>query len=157
MHITNILEDLKETFEGSPWYGNSLSNYLQNIKPDSLNYRQHDSHSIGQIIEHMIVWRQFTIDKILGQTTLISVNGSEDWEGRVYTPSDMNVLFGRIKDTQKRLIKILEEQTDNFLDKPVPEEQYSFRFMIRGLIYHDVYHLGQLYMLSKMAKQDNLD
>jgi hypothetical protein len=69
----------------------------------------------------------------------------------------MNILFGRIKDTQKRLIKILEEQTDNFLDKPVPEEQYSFRFMIRGLIYHDVYHLGQLYMLSKMAKQDNLD
>lgn len=155
MTIAEIKAELQEVFEGTPWYGNSLSTYLQEISPEVLVFTFEGSHSIGQILDHMVVWRNFVLDKLAGRDTTIEVGAEEDWEHRSYTEKDLSRLFGAIRATQKSLIRTLDGETDDLLHTSVPGKEYSFAYLLKGLIQHDIYHLGQLYLLIKIAKGEN--
>lgn len=148
MKLQELIEQIHEVFEGEPWYGNSISTYLQEIKPEYLDNQLQGSHTIGQIIAHMITWREFVIDKLRGKANTIEVGSAEDWDRKSYTQVDKNELFIRFKTTQKALIQLLQEKDDAILTQTVPGKSYAFEKLLTGIIQHDIYHLGQIYLLK---------
>lgn len=153
MTVNEIIEELGEVFEGSPWYGNSLSAYFQQIHPAMLNHSHLDGHSIGQILEHMIVWREFVLDKLDGKLNTMEVGGDLDWAGRVYSLEDKNALYSRLRSTQKQLLEKLRTKEDNLLTNAVPDKAYTYGYLLKGLVQHDIYHIGQLFLLISGAKK----
>ncbi len=151
MTVNEIIEELGEVFEGSPWYGNSLSAYFQQIHSGMLNHAHQGGHSIGQILEHMIVWREFVVDKLDGKRTTMEVGGDLDWAGRVYTSNDKNGLYSRLKATQKQLLEKLRTKEDSLLTDLVPDKTYTYGYLLKGLVQHDIYHIGQLFLLISGA------
>jgi hypothetical protein len=50
----------------------------------------------------------------------------------------------------EKIIAILETKEDSFLKEIVPGREFNFRFMLNGLIQHNIYHLGQIAYLKKL-------
>ena len=148
MKLVEISRQLTEVYEGNPWFGKTLSTYLQEIKPDALSTRMNEGHSIGQIISHMIEWRKFVILKLQNKPTSQEVGTPQDWTDHAFTTEDKTQLYTELKETQKTLIHILSVAQDELLEQTVPGEAYSFEHLLVGIIQHDIYHLGQIYLLK---------
>lgn len=150
MRLQEIVSQLNEAYDGNPWFGNSISTYLQEITGEMLNNRLENGHSIGQIIDHMITWRKYTIDKLKNEPTAITVGSPEDWNGKRYVPEDLTALYSQFRNTQKELNRLLAERDDAFLMEKVPGEEILFQKLLWGIIAHDIYHLGQIYLLKSV-------
>ena len=148
MKLQELIDQVNEVFEGTPWYGSSVSAYLQEIKPEYLNYNFKGTHSIGQIIEHMIRWREYVIDKLRGVENTLEVGAPEDWGVTTYSENGTSELFARFRNTQKMLVHLLAEKDDTLLTQYVPGKSYTFAKLLTGIIQHDIYHLGQIYLLK---------
>ncbi len=44
-------------------------------------------------------------------------------------------------------------QSDSILEDPVPGRNHNFRFLIEGMIQHDIYHLGQIGLMAKLKTE----
>jgi hypothetical protein len=44
----------------------------------------------------------------------------------------------------------LKKKEDAFLEEKVDYRNYNFRFLLNGLVQHDIYHLGQIAYVGKM-------
>lgn len=149
MQLKDIISQLNEAYEGDPWFGNSISTYLQEVTPDMLNNRRGNGHSIGDIINHMIIWRNYVISKLKYEPTEIRMGSQEDWVTRSYNQEDLTILYTKFKNTQKELNQLLTQKDDSLLSEIVPGKDISFQKLLLGIIAHDIYHLGQIYLLRK--------
>ena len=145
----SIINKLQLVFEGAPWYGNSVVTVLENIRDP--NQSLNDGNSIGQLLEHIITWRNFVIEKINGSEAFdIGLNSKIDWNrNKVYNEDEMEELKQRLNQTQLEIKKILKDKSDLWFDETVPGKEYSFEFLLEGIIQHDIYHLGQIALLKK--------
>ena len=50
----------------------------------------------------------------------------------------------------QQIIALLQDKVDAFLNEIVDYRQYNFRFLLNGLIQHNIYHLGQVAYLRKL-------
>lgn len=55
-----------------------------------------------------------------------------------------------LKTILQKIIAILETKEDAFLKEMVPSREFNFRFMLNGLIQHNIYHLGQVAYVKKL-------
>ena len=54
-----------------------------------------------------------------------------------------------LKEIHDRIVEVLQLKEDSFLDQKVDHRNYNFRFLLNGLIQHDIYHLGQIAYVKK--------
>ena len=100
-----------------------------------------------------------------------SVNNGEPWFGRAAYSimEEVNAKKAYIKpnNTEHSLIELLyhmitwadftlkrieknKKNDDDFLLEMVDYRKYNFRFLINGMIQHNIYHLGQIAYLKKL-------
>jgi uncharacterized damage-inducible protein DinB len=48
------------------------------------------------------------------------------------------------------IIKELEPKADVFLNDQVQGKSYNYRFLLNGLIQHNIYHIGQIAFLKNL-------
>ena len=56
----------------------------------------------------------------------------------------------QLKKSHSQIISILKKKEDAFLSEMVKLRTFNYRFMLNGLIQHNIYHLGQIAYLKKM-------
>ena len=57
----------------------------------------------------------------------------------------------QLKTIHSKIIELLKQKTDDsFLSGIVTIREYNYRFLLNGLIQHNIYHLGQIAYLKKM-------
>jgi len=91
-----------------------------------------------------LVWRIESIRKLKGLDANLTVDSPENWR-----TNDQLEAIGWL-NLQKEfyqsiytLIEMLSDKDDTFLENKY-RDGYSFKYLIEGLIHHDLYHLGQL-------------
>jgi len=103
------------------------------------------------LLWHMNTWAEFVLgslqSKSIEEMKAIEAN---DW--RVIDPEIHTWKKGleQLKETHTRVIEILSKKEDSFLSEIVPTRKFNFRFMLNGLIQHNIYHLGQIAYLKKL-------
>jgi hypothetical protein len=111
-------------------------------------------HSIAEIISHLTLWRKETILKI--QTGKGSK--TDDCEENWLTNDKLKKLgWEKIKaeydKTLHELIDLLKSKEDFFLNEQYYDTDfkgyYKYKFVINGMLHHDIYHLGQLGIIIK--------
>lgn len=147
MKTTDFINHLQQVYEGDPWYGASISDILTQQFVDP-NFSINGGNSIGQIIEHMLAWRAFTIEK-LKENKDFDITPETDWhKGKTYTNEEFSMLADKFKDSHKKLIKLIaQHDNDEWLQQKVPGRGYTFEYLMEGIIEHDIYHLGQVSLL----------
>ena len=58
--------------------------------------------------------------------------------------------MAQFKVTHDLIIDLLDTKGDKFLSEDVDYREYNFRFLLHGIIQHDIYHIGQIAYLKKL-------
>ncbi len=148
--LAYIINELKECFDGKPWYGDSVMKKLDSIDWNIVNKTDYGSKSIAVLLQHMINWRIFVLKKLQGDEVYdIIIDGPTDWSGiLIEKEQDWINLKKELKGTQKDLLAFLSGCDDELLDKVVPGKKYTFGPILQSIGQHDIYHLGQIAMLN---------
>ncbi len=151
-------ESIKNNFirvlSGEPWYGRPVYEIMEEVKPGTEYQKPNDhTHSLIELLYHMITWADFTLAKLEKDNRDIKAIESLDW--RPIDPAVHNWQKGlqEFKSTHQRIIELLDDRDDDFLNEPLTDRDYDFRFLLNGLIQHDIYHLGQIVILTNLQSQ----
>jgi uncharacterized damage-inducible protein DinB len=155
MEISLIAGQLRDAYEGDPWFGRPVKQILAEIDESIAFERPYGQHSILDLLWHMITWREFTVDRIQHspqmQLDYFEIN---DW--RQLDHEDKTLWqqgLERLQETQDQLLKLLETCTDDLLEQTVRDRTYNFRKLLYGIVQHDIYHLGQIAYVKKMLRR----
>ena len=153
--ILKIAEQLKDCYEGNPWFGKSVKTLLEEVNQHIAFEKPGNQHSILELLWHMILWREFTINR-LRKDNSITLQYFEENDWRQLNHNDTSLWekgLGKLEETQSELIEVLQQQKDDLLLETVPGREYNYRQLLNGIIHHDIYHIGQIAYLNKMLKQ----
>jgi uncharacterized damage-inducible protein DinB len=154
--IQSLISNLKEVYNGKPWYGNSVMTVLRDIPFNKVHLKPIDSlHSIIELTEHIITWRVFVIKKIQGDKEYsVKLNSKEDWsDNREVSVAEWQDVLQRLENSQQELLQLLESRNDEFLSSIVltkSNTNFDFEFFLNGVIQHDIYHIGQIALVKKL-------
>ena len=154
MQIDHITEQLEQTYGGQPWYGDSIVAKINTISAETAFLQTSPGvHSIAEILAHMIVWRKAAIEWLRGNSQHnVTLNSKDDWPPyETLQETGWEELKQQFADTQTQLISLLRGKTDEILPQPYSKKPYTFQLLLEGIVQHDVYHLGQIGVLVRMA------
>lgn len=148
-----LIMKLEEAFDGQPWYGDSLLNKLESIDHTIVNLRPSPSrNSIARLVQHIITWRTFAVKKLQGDAGF-DVTPEMDWpDAEIKTAEEWKQLLHKLKETQQTIVNRLSATDEAFLVQQVPGREYDYQYMIEGITQHDIYHLGQIGLIVKIAE-----
>lgn len=153
--ILQIAEQLKDAYEGDPWFGRSIKSLLKDVEEDTVFEKPNGEHSIVELLWHIINWRAFTINRIReGDEISLKFFEANDW--RYLDHHDKSLWkkgLHKLNETQSELVAVIQHQQDSILDETVPGRNYSFKKMLYGIVQHDIYHAGQIAYLTKMLRK----
>lgn len=150
--LEHIVMNLKECFDGTPWYGISVMEKLEAIPWEKSNEKKYGSKSIAVLTQHIINWRIFILRKLKGDVEYdLKIDGPNDWSDiKIKNSEEWEALKTNLRQTQEQILEILSNSTDTLLQKNVPGKNYTFGNVLPSLAQHDIYHLGQIAMLNAM-------
>lgn len=148
----SIIHHLQNVNSGEPWYGRPVFEVMDETDPALAWQKPNDhSHSLIELLYHMITWAEFTLKRIEGdKETDLAVSEKMDW--RKIDPVIHNWKKGlaEFKAIHEKIILLLNQKDDEFLKETVDYRNYNFRFLLNGLIEHTIYHLGQIAYIKKL-------
>ncbi len=135
--------------------GTNFNKKLAHITQDSAFIRPKPNlHSVAEIISHLTTWRKETILKIETGEGSITDDTEENWLANDKLEEvGWDTILSSYRDTLSELIALLEIRDDSFLKEKYYDtdfkDYYEYRFVVYGMLHHDIYHLGQLGIIIK--------
>jgi hypothetical protein len=84
----------------------------------------------------------------------VKQNDKVDWQEINYSDKNLwNDALSEFEKIHNMLISELNNFKEDLLDNPAPLRNYSYGFMLAGVIQHDMYHLGQISLIKSMLKK----
>lgn len=147
-----IIKSFESTLSGQPWFGRGVYEMLGEIDESIVKMKpNNNSHSLLELLWHMCTWAEFCLANLEGRSNdELSAIEKNDWRELNPVLHSWKNGINELKSTHDRIIKSLNEKDDSFLSDMVPTRQYNFRFMLNGLVQHNIYHLGQIAYVKKM-------
>ncbi|MEM6841784.1 MAG: DinB family protein [Bacteroidota bacterium] len=157
--IESIILQLKNIQEGKNWMGANFDKKLVSISEEEAFVRPIPNlHSVAEIISHLTVWRKETILKIETGTGKLTDDSEENWLPN-YKLKEIgwDKIKSEYRNSLLQMIKLLQTKDDSFLNEHYYDTDfkgdYPYRFVIHGMLHHDIYHLGQLGIIIKFLKE----
>ena len=148
----SIIKNLENTLSGQPWFGRAVLDLLNETDESKVNIKPNGTeHSLIELLWHMNTWAEFTLANFEKRPAaeLITIE-ENDW--RIIDPEKHSWQNGikELRSIHEKIVEILNQKEDDFLKEIVPNRKFNFRFMLNGLIQHNIYHLGQIAYLNKI-------
>lgn len=152
--ILSLIRRIENNNTGQPWFGRPVYNILEKVKSKNVYKKPNGTeHTMADLLYHMITWAGFTLKRIEGDKNMdLAAFEKMDW--REINPKTHTWKNGlaEFKSIQRKILGLLKKKDDSFLKQIVDYRQYNFRFLINGMIEHNIYHLGQIAYLNNMLK-----
>lgn len=141
--ITSLL---KRTFDRGAWHGPSVKEVLNGVDRDLAMKRLSNTHSIIELVAHMISWRRYVINRLQGNNSFV-VSDEMNFPKR----EDWNNVLAELEESQQQLLELIEKFPVYKLSElvPVSEQNYTYYTLLNGIIHHDVYHAGQIMLIRR--------
>ncbi|MEM7510137.1 MAG: DinB family protein [Bacteroidota bacterium] len=153
--LKRIYQRFTSVNKENPWYGEPLEFILATVSfEEAVFLPKGGDRSISHYLTHLIQWRKFCLEKIqIGMKENIELNSEEDWPLTLPTTeeewSDIKAQYGALTD---KLLEVILGMEDIQLDETVPGKNYTYEFLLEGIIDHDLYHFGQISFLKRLAE-----
>ena len=153
--INYFIKELQNIQNGKTWIGSSYDSKLNSIDTNLVFVRPiKDMHSIAEIISHLTLWRTEAILKIKTGTGSKTDDCEENWlDNSKLKQKGWSNIKRDYDDSLTELVALLKEKNDSFLKDLYYDTDfkgnYEYRFLLNGMLHHDVYHLGQLGIIIK--------
>jgi uncharacterized damage-inducible protein DinB len=150
--IQSIICNLENTLDGEPWFGRPVYALLREIDSSTVFKKpSKDSHSLIELLYHMLTWTEFTLRRIEKDESLdLAAFEKTDWREIDPAIHSWDDALAAYIAAHQQIIALLQTKEDSFLREIVDYRQYNFRFLLNGLIQHNIYHAGQIAYLNKL-------
>lgn len=142
--IQNLGKLVQRVYNGKAWHGPSIMDVLKDVDDTIARKKIGDSHSIGQLVLHMVSWRTFVTRRLMGDTTF-ELSDKDNFPAA----TDWATALQKLEASQAELVKAIETITSNQLSEQVASRKYDFYVLLHGIIHHDIYHIGQILLIKK--------
>lgn len=146
-----LIHQLEEANCGDPWFGRPVFSILEEIDPSTVYEKPNErSHSLIELLYHMNTWADFTLKRIEKDETM-DMQAFEKLDWREIDPKThtWESALEEYKEIHKKIATILETKEDDFLEETVAFRKYNFRFLLNGIVQHNIYHIAQIAYLAK--------
>lgn len=157
--IKHTIKQLIEVQKGKLWIGRSYYSILNTIDHDLVFIKPTKTlHSIAEIISHLTLWRNEAILKIKTGTGSKTDDCEENWlTNKKLKLKGWAKIKSEYDNSLSQLIALLKDKDDTFLKENYYDTDfkgmYEYRFLINGMLHHDIYHLGQLGIIIRHLKE----
>jgi uncharacterized damage-inducible protein DinB len=147
--IKLIKDQLEKAFYGGAWHGPSVLEALENISAEKAASKPvKNAHSIWEIALHINAWRFCAQKRLSGEE--YEPSPEEDWpEIKNKSKSSWERTISNLKESMTYLIEFLSKLDENILNEKIAGKEYTYYFLLHGLVQHEVYHAGQIMLLKK--------
>lgn len=152
--ILNLIRQLESSYNGRPWYGESLLQKLEGIGPkEAFAVPVTGVHSVAQITAHILVWRRVLAERLKGEPGFkVEIDSAADWPSTAaLQEKGWSRILAELADNQRELISLLSSAPDD-LPETVFSGSSTYRELIEGILQHDVYHIGQIGLVLSISK-----
>lgn len=146
--IDRIVRLLTKTFDKGAWHGPTVREVLETINQEQAHLRAGASHSIIELVLHMISWRMFAVHRLRGDGAYevapemnFPAPGSETW----------SEVCSRLERSQQELLEAARKFPEDRLGELVPSSSFKYTYytLLHGIAHHDIYHSGQIQLIRK--------
>ena len=153
--ITRIAALMEETFEGSPYYGDSVLGALENVTADVASQRPPwSAHSIWDLVVHLTAELDYARNVIEG-TAGPWVEGETTWPA---IPDRSREAWAKAVEDLKRanrsLVALVKQLDDPVLEQQPIHVRGPFYIMLHGTMQHSIFHAGQISLLTGQSTHD---
>lgn len=137
-----VKKQLAGFYEGDAWVTDNFSIRVLPLAPGkALQKVPGHNHSVAQLVGHITAWRNFVVQKLTGNDHYdIEDNSPEDWP----RAEDWEAVSEAFKLCHENLIKEIDNFPPERWNSKVPGREYSFIYLVCGIVEHDYYHYGQI-------------
>lgn len=150
--IQSIIRNLENTLDADPWFGRPVYVILREVE-STIAYKKPapGSHSLVELLYHMLTWAEFTLKRI-EKDDINDLDAFEKLDWREIDPQihDWDEGLAAFIATNQQIIALLHTKDDAFLNETVDYRSYDFRYLLNGIIQHNIYHTGQVAYLKKL-------
>lgn len=150
--INSLIRRIENVNGGVPWFGRAVYTMLEEVDPKKVNNKPNGSeHSLIELLYHMITWASFTLDRLEKNTKRdLAAAEALDWRSLDPKVHTWKKGLAEFKSIHKKITALLKKKEDDFLKEIVDYRNYNYRFLLNGLIEHNIYHLGQVAYVKKL-------
>ena len=159
--FTALLEQLRRTHDGDPWYGTSRARFLEGMSAlDAARRPAGAAHSVWELVLHMTAWTDEVRRRLAGAEPGTPEAG--DWPA-VGEVSDVAWARARERLTASHAALLADavRLSPHDLARPVGEVRdpalgtgVTLAGMLVGLAQHDAYHIGQLALIRRLVEAE---
>ncbi len=152
LRISEMVNDLHD---GHPWIDVTFQDTLKFISAADASKNIPGCNSIWQLLEHIINWRKLNRERLQGMQI---PSPGHNFILPVENASEQNWkdLLNRFNESQKEWNEFVLSLSDEDLDRINETNKMSYYKQVHGILQHDAYHLGQIVLLAKLIKRNDL-
>jgi uncharacterized damage-inducible protein DinB len=153
--INDIIQQLNNLDNGELWLDENFSRKLEWLNEKNAFTRPlPDLHSPAELLSHLIIWRRINIRRINGETVILEVDDPINWKTNdELRPNGWEALEKEFYESKQEIIDLLYNKDDSYLNTITTFYGKDVKYLLQGLVHHDVYHLGQLGISIKYLKK----
>lgn len=154
--IDRIVDQLQREYEGDPWHGSPLAHILDGVTAAQAARRPiAGAHSIWELVLHVTAWKQEVAKRTRGGAATEPEAG--DWpDVGAPTAPRWRAALDSLEAAHRDLIDAIRALPEEKLQTPTNDTRnralgtgVSYYVLLHGVVQHDVYHAGQIAMLTK--------
>ncbi len=147
--VERIADQLQHAFFGPAWAGSAVTELLSRTSaPAAAAHPISNAHSIWQIVLHMTFWKRAVLCSLRGRT--VEIGKDQDWPPIVeFADEYWEIACKDLEAAHRELCEAVAKLPESALSVQVPGRDFDVYFMLHGIVQHDLYHAGQIAMLSK--------
>ena len=153
--VNDIIQQLNDLDDGDLWLDENFSKKLTQVDEEHAFIRPlPDLHSPAELLSHLIVWRKINIRRLNGETVILDVDDPANWRSNdELRPGGWEALKRAFYQSKQDVISLLKGRDDAYLNTVSSHYGKDFKYLLQGLVHHDLYHLGQLGISVKYLKR----
>jgi len=147
-----IANQLERSQKGSAWHGPALGELLADVDAELARRRPlPGAHNIWELVLHITAWQAAAIGAVNGKP-MPNLTDVEDWPSISHTDEDWREAVRHLGRVNQELVASVNQFPDARLRERVPDREFTFYFLLHGVVQHNLYHAGQVALLKKSAK-----
>jgi uncharacterized damage-inducible protein DinB len=147
--IARIAGLMEQTFEGSPYYGDSVLGALEHVTAEvAIQRPPWSAHSIWDLVAHLTAELQYAREVVEG-TAGPWTEGETTWPAIPDSSKEAwrDAVEG-LKKANRAFVGAVKQLDDTVLDKQPIRVRGPFYLMLHGTMQHSIYHAGQISLLT---------
>ncbi len=154
MLLLAYIKELKMMEDGKLWIDENFDKKLKEINEKTAFISPLPGYnSVAQVVAHLTAWRKSVLSILNGGKRTLTMKDPENWPANeLLKEKGWEQLKKELYSSQQDLVHLLDTKDDSFLSQSAKGTHETYDYYIRGLIHHDMYHLGQIGLIVKMVK-----